>query len=84
DDWFEAEYIRWLALVSSLSLVLFVRHQLRVPFPLVNLRLFANKDFSLACVAYLMLGFGLFGSVYLVPLYLASLHDYTALDIGLV
>ncbi len=84
DDWFDAEYIRWLALVSVVSLILFVRHQLRAAFPLVNLRLFANKEFSLACVAYLMLGFGLFGSVYLVPLYLASLHDYTALDIGLV
>lgn len=84
DDWFDAVYIRWLALTAFLCLVFFVRKQLRSPHPLVDLRLFANRDFSLACVAYFMLGAGLFGSVYLVPLYLASVHDYTALDIGLV
>ncbi|UXD88318.1 DHA2 family efflux MFS transporter permease subunit [Thalassolituus hydrocarboniclasticus] len=84
DDWFDAEYIRWLALVSGLSLLLFVRKQLTTEHPLVDLRLFRSLDFSLACVAYFVLGAGLFGSVYLVPLYLASVHDYTALDIGLV
>ncbi|MDK2777294.1 MAG: DHA2 family efflux MFS transporter permease subunit [Pseudomonadota bacterium] len=84
DDWFDAEYIRWLAVISAVSLVLFVRKQLLTEFPLVNLRLFRSRDFSLACVTYVALGAGLFGSVYLVPLYLASVHDYTALDIGLV
>lgn len=84
DDWFDAEYIRWLAVIACVSLALFVRKQLTTAHPLVNLRLFAGRDFALACVAYFMLGCGLFGSVYLVPLYLASVHDYTALDIGLV
>lgn len=84
DDWFDVEYIRWLALLSAVSLALFVRKQLTTEHPLVNLRLFRSRDFTLACVAYFMLGCGLFGSVYLVPLYLASVHDYTALDIGLV
>ncbi|MAS25252.1 MAG: EmrB/QacA family drug resistance transporter [Oceanospirillaceae bacterium] len=84
DDWFDAEYIRWLAVISAVSLVLFVRKQLTTQYPLVNLRLFYSRDFSLSCVTYVALGAGLFGSVYLVPLYLASVHDYTALDIGLV
>jgi len=84
DDWFDAEYIRWLAVVSVVSLVLFVRKQLTTDHPLVNLRLFYSRDFALSCVTYVALGAGLFGSVYLVPLYLASVHDYTALDIGLV
>lgn len=84
DDWFDAEYIRWLALLSVVCLTLFVRKQLLTEHPLVNLRLFRSRDFSLSCVTYFMLGTGLFGSVYLVPLYLAAVHDYTALDIGLV
>jgi DHA2 family multidrug resistance protein len=84
DDWFDAEYIRWLALVSASCLFLFARKQLASEYPLVNLRLFKSRDFTLACISYFVLGAALFGSVYLVPLYLASVQDYTALDIGLV
>lgn len=84
DDWFDAVYIRWLALVSFISLSLFIWRQLTSSMPLVNLRLFASRDFTFSCIAYLMLGAGLFGSVFLVPLFLASAHNYTALDIGLV
>lgn len=84
DDWFEAEYLRWLAVISAVSMVLFVYRQLSARQPLVNLRLLANRDFSMACLAYFALGAGLFGSVYLVPLYLAQVHDYNAMQIGLV
>ena len=84
DDWFEADYIRWLAVTAAITLFLFVRRQWTAEFPLVNLRLFRDRDFRLSCIAYFMLGAGLFGSVYMVPLYLAQVHDYTALDIGLV
>ncbi|MDF1763092.1 MAG: DHA2 family efflux MFS transporter permease subunit [Oleibacter sp.] len=84
EDWFETEYIRWLALIAGISLFVFIRRQWFSEHPLVNLRLFTQRDFRLSCVAYFMLGAGLFGSVYLVPLYLASVHDYTAMDIGLV
>ncbi|WP_406665116.1 DHA2 family efflux MFS transporter permease subunit [Gallaecimonas sp. GXIMD1310] len=84
DDWFDAEYIRWLAALSVVSLIFFVRRQLTAKAPLVNLRLFKNSDFAKACAAYFALGAGLFGSVYMVPLYLAQVHDYNALQIGLV
>ena len=84
DDWFEADYIRWLAATAVITLFLFVRRQWTTEFPLVNLKLFKDRDFRLSCIAYFMLGAGLFGSVYLVPLYLAQVHDYTAMDIGLV
>jgi len=84
EDWFDTEYIRWLALISFVCLGLFIRKQLLSEHPLVDLRLFRSRDFTLSCINYVVLGAGLFGSVYLVPLYLASVHNYTALDIGLV
>ncbi|MCA6064082.1 DHA2 family efflux MFS transporter permease subunit [Thalassolituus marinus] len=84
EDWFDTEYIRWLALISFVCLGLFIRKQLMSEHPLVDLRLFRSRDFTLSCINYVVLGAGLFGSVYLVPLYLASVHNYTALDIGLV
>ncbi|WKE65504.1 DHA2 family efflux MFS transporter permease subunit [Gallaecimonas kandeliae] len=84
DDWFDAEYIRWLSVISAVSLVLFVWRQFSTKFPLVNLKLFRNSDFTKACLAYFALGAGLFGSVYMVPLFLAQVHDYNAMQIGLV
>lgn len=84
EDWFDTEYIRWLGLISFVCLGLFIRKQLLSEHPLVDLRLFRSRDFTLSCINYVVLGAGLFGSVYLVPLYLASVHNYTALDIGLV
>ncbi|MFB9885894.1 DHA2 family efflux MFS transporter permease subunit [Balneatrix alpica] len=84
EDWFAADFIRWLSGLAMISLILFVRRQLRHPQPLVNLRLFANAEFCKASLAYFALGAGLFGSIYLVPLYLAQIHDYNALQIGLV
>jgi len=42
------------------------------------------QPFMMACIAYFSLGVGLFGSIYLVPLYLAQVHNYNALQIGLV
>ncbi|WP_341502376.1 DHA2 family efflux MFS transporter permease subunit [Gallaecimonas sp. GXIMD4217] len=84
DDWFASDHIVWLSLVAAVSLALFVRRQFSTEHPLVNLRLFQGFNFTLACIAYFALGAGLFGSVYVVPLYLASVHDYNALQIGLV
>ncbi|WP_417361439.1 DHA2 family efflux MFS transporter permease subunit [Gallaecimonas pentaromativorans] len=84
DDWFDAEYIRWLSVIAVVSMTVFVWRQFTAKAPLVNLRLFKNPDFSKACLAYFALGAGLFGSVYLVPLYLAQIHDYNAMQIGLV
>jgi hypothetical protein len=62
-------------LISASCLFLFARKQLASEHPLVNLRLFKSRDFTLACISYFVLGVALFGSVYLVPLYLADLQQ---------
>ena len=62
-------------MISASCLFLFARKQLASEHPLVNLRLFKSRDFTLACISYFVLGVALFGSVYLVPLYLADLQQ---------
>jgi MFS transporter, DHA2 family, multidrug resistance protein len=52
--------------------------------PMVDLRLFADRSFSVGCVYSFVLGAGLYGSVYLLPLFLGYVRDHTALQIGLV
>ncbi|WP_282110780.1 DHA2 family efflux MFS transporter permease subunit [Shewanella algicola] len=81
-DWFGSDLIRNLAIIAVINIGLFIWIQLRKPQPLVNIRLLGQRDFALSTVAYFLLGMALFGAIYLIPLYLSQIHDYTPLEIG--
>jgi len=51
---------------------------------LVDLRSFADRDFTIGCILSFVLGIGLFGSVYLMPVYLAFVRYHDALEIGMI
>ncbi len=50
--------------------------------PLVDLRVFADRRFALGCLLSFVLGIGLYGSVYLMPVFLAFVRAHDALEIG--
>lgn len=81
-DWFGSELIRTPAIVAVVCLTLFVWQELRTRFPLVNVRLLSRRNFGLGTLASVALGFALYGSVYLLPLYLAVVQGYSAWQIG--
>ncbi len=83
-DWFGSELILKLAVVAAVSLIVFLVHELRTKHPLVNLRLLARRNFGIGSVANVILGFGLYGSVYLLPVYLTQIQNYDSLQIGQV
>jgi MFS transporter, DHA2 family, multidrug resistance protein len=60
----------------------FVYRTLRTRRPLVDLRTFGDRNFSIGCLLSFVLGIGLFGSVYLMPVFLAYARDHDALQIG--
>jgi DHA2 family multidrug resistance protein len=62
----------------------FIRRTLRVPRPIVDLRSFADRSFAIGCVLSFVLGIGLFGSVYLMPVFLAFVRGHDALEIGAI
>jgi MFS transporter, DHA2 family, multidrug resistance protein len=62
----------------------FVVRTLKASHPLVNLRAFASRSFTVACVLSFVLGVGLFGSVYLMPVFLGAVRGYGALATGKV
>src|SRR5450830_465720 len=68
--------------VALLSLITFVIVQLSKPNPLINLGILANRNFGLSSISSLGMGVGLYGSIYLLPLYLAQIQNYNALQIG--
>ena len=77
-------FVLGLLALSFASSVGFVRRTLNASRPVVNLRTFANRSFTIGCVLSFVLGIGLFGSVYLMPVFLAFVRDHNALEIGVI
>jgi EmrB/QacA subfamily drug resistance transporter len=74
-----------LPIIGGILLVLaFVRHALRVPQPLLNLRLYKKPTFASASIAMFALGGALFGSMILFPLYWQSVRLESVIDTGLL
>jgi DHA2 family multidrug resistance protein len=84
DDWFSSPFILRLAIVALVSLSLFVWIELRVEKPLIRLRLLKQRNFGFGTIAVTLLGFALFGSVYILPAYLGQTQGYNAEQIGAV
>ncbi len=66
------------------SLAGFVVRSLRLDLPIADLGLFRDRNFSIACALSFIFGMGLFGSVYLMPVFLGLVRGHGPLDIGLV
>jgi DHA2 family multidrug resistance protein len=62
----------------------FAGRTLRAGHPVVDLTAFADRDFTIGCVLSFVLGIGLFGSVYLMPVYLAFVRYHDAWEIGTI
>jgi DHA2 family multidrug resistance protein len=85
----DAPGLGWLSLrvlclfaVSAAGAVVFVVRSLLRPDPIVELRTFRDRNFTLGCMLSFALGAGLFGSVYLMPVFLAFVRGHDALAIG--
>ncbi len=73
-----------LAAVSLASGVAFVRRSLNVFHPVVELKTLSNRSFAIGCILSFVLGIGLFGSVYLMPVFLAFVRGHGPLEIGTI
>jgi len=81
--WMSGLVLGLLAL-SIASAVGFSGRTLMAASPVVDLRNFADRSFTVGCILSFALGIGLFGSVYLMPVFLAFVRDHNALEIGTV
>jgi DHA2 family multidrug resistance protein len=83
-DWFDSGLVTALAVVSAVSAVMLVVHELRTDEPAVNLRLLAQPQFTAGSLMGIVLGAGLFGSVFILPIFLQGMLHMTAWQTGLV
>lgn len=83
-DWLESDFILRGAILAATCLIIFVAIELKRAQPFINLRLLARRNFLLANLVGIILGLGLYGSVFVLPMYMAQVHGYNAMQIGLV
>src|ERR1700675_518269 len=84
DDCIGSPFILRLAVIALVSLSLFAAIELTTEKPLIRLRLLTRRTFGFGTIAMTMLGFALFGSVYILPAYLGQAQGYNAEQIGAV
>lgn len=84
DDWFNSGVITTLVVTAVLSLFFFVWRELTYKNPIVELRVLKNGNLRAGTVLSFILGFGLYGSTFIIPLYTQSTLGWTATQSGML
>ena len=81
-DWFGADWVRWFTLISIAAFAGFVAWEFSVEHPLVDLRVFKNRNFTIGLILMTSLAAILYGTTAQLPLFLQTLMGYPALQAG--
>ncbi len=81
-DWFGAVWIRWTALVMVATIIGFLVRELTVGKPLVDLKVFLDRNFAIGCLLIALFGGVIYGVVTLLPLFYQTLLGYSASAAG--
>ncbi|MDQ6830789.1 MAG: DHA2 family efflux MFS transporter permease subunit [Gemmatimonadota bacterium] len=83
-DWFESRFVVALACTSLISGVVLVWHELRTDEPIINFRVLKSRQLLAGVSFASFLGLALYSSVFVLPIFLQSLHGFTAWQTGRV
>src|ERR1017187_5334890 len=83
EDWFSSNWISVLTVVAVAGIAMFIIHELRTRDPVVHLRVFKERTYAAGVFLMTVLGFVLYGSLLLLPIFLQTLLGYPALDAGM-
>jgi MFS transporter, DHA2 family, multidrug resistance protein len=83
-DWFDSRMITSLALTSALAFVLLIWRELTIDEPIINFRVLKSRQLAAGVSIAAVLGLALFGSIFVLPIFLQNLHGLTANQTGMV
>lgn len=84
-DWFGSQFIVNCAILAAIFVPLFVIIELMSERPFVNLRLLGkSRNLGFTSIVAFGLGLALYGTIFLIPLYLGTVQGYSPLEIGKV
>ena len=84
EDWLESRLIVGLIVAAVIGLSLFVWRELTTDHPILDLRVLKNRSLTAGALFGGILGFGLYSTIFLLPVFLQSLRGYTPYESGLV
>lgn len=84
EDWFESAYITAFAVLAVVGVVAFIWRELTAERPIVNLRVLKSPTLALGVTFSFILGFGLFSSVFILPVFVQRFLGFTAQQAGLM
>ncbi len=84
DDWFNSNTIILLAVMAFLGLYFFIWRELTYRKPIVDLRVLKNNNLRVGTILSFIMGFGLYGSTFIIPLYTQSVLGWTAQQAGML
>ena len=84
EDWFSSNTIILLAVLSLFGLFFFIWRELTYKNPIVELRVLKNGNLRVGTILSFILGFGLYGSTFIIPLYTQSILGWTAQQAGML
>ncbi|HRH66420.1 MAG TPA: DHA2 family efflux MFS transporter permease subunit [Bacteroidia bacterium] len=84
EDWFETPYIVWMSILSIAGIIAFIWRELTTDHPIVDLRILKNRSLSIGMFTTFILGFGLFASVFVFPVFCQNLIGFTAQQTGML
>ena len=84
DDWFSSAFIQRMALLSVAGIALFIWQELRVEHPAVDLRVLRYRSLAAGSIISLAVGMGLYGTVFVVPVFAQTVLQFTATKTGLM
>jgi DHA2 family multidrug resistance protein len=83
-DWFDSSQVTALAVISGVSLLVFIWHELTTEHPVVDLRILKSRQLAVGVVFGGVLGVCLYATIFVLPVYLQSLQGFTAEQTGFV
>lgn len=84
DDWFEEPLIVLLSVVSLVGLLAFIWREMTYKYPVVNLKVLKDGNLRIGTFMCFILGFGLYGSTLIIPIYTQQVLGWTATESGLL
>jgi DHA2 family multidrug resistance protein len=84
EDWFSSALIIVLAVVAVLGFFFFIWREWIFKYPVVQLRVLKNGNLRMGVILSFIMGFGLYGSTFIIPLYTQSILGWTAQQAGLL
>jgi DHA2 family multidrug resistance protein len=84
EDWFSTQYITVLTVTAILALGGFIWRELTAEHPIVNLRVLKDRSLAVGTLFTFIMGFGLYASVFIFPVFAQNLLGFTAMQTGLI